>query len=82
MDEFDDIKKSRKFNISVWMISTIVIFLLLVISVFTLLIFMYLPFFQKYLHMSPIDWIDWIMVIISMLAVFYWEEIRKVESKN
>ena len=54
----------------------------IVISVFTLLIFMYLPFFQKYLHMSPIDWIDWIMVIISMLAVFYWEEIRKAESKN
>ncbi len=35
MDEFDDIKKSRKFNISVWMISTAVIFLLLIISVFT-----------------------------------------------
>ena len=34
MDEFDDIKK-RKFNISVWMISTIVIALLLIISVFT-----------------------------------------------
>ncbi|MFA6160419.1 MAG: cation-transporting P-type ATPase [Parcubacteria group bacterium] len=54
----------------------------IVISFLTLLIFMYLPFFQKYLRMSPIDWIDWIMVIISMLAVFYWEEIRKAESKN
>ncbi|MFZ2975801.1 MAG: cation-transporting P-type ATPase [Candidatus Moraniibacteriota bacterium] len=52
------------------------------ISVSTLLIFMYLPFFQKYLRMSPIDWIDWMMVIISMLAIFYWEEIRKAEIKN
>lgn len=51
-------------------------------SVFMLLAFMYIPFFQKYLHMSPIDWIDWIMVALSTLAVFYWEEIRKVESKN
>lgn len=34
MDEFDEIKR-KKFNISVWMISTAVIFLLLIISIFT-----------------------------------------------
>ncbi|MDO9231627.1 MAG: cation-transporting P-type ATPase [bacterium] len=50
-------------------------------SVFMLLAFMYIPFFQKYLHMSPIDWIDWVIVALSTLAVFYWEEIRKAENK-
>ncbi|HRZ34065.1 MAG TPA: cation-transporting P-type ATPase [Candidatus Moranbacteria bacterium] len=51
------------------------------ISIFMLLAFMYIPIFQKYLHMAPIDLFDWIAVAISVLAVFYWEEIRKGEGK-
>jgi hypothetical protein len=42
---------------------------------------MYLPFFQKYLHMSPIDDLDWIMVIATTIAVYFWEEGRKAEEK-
>lgn len=53
----------------------------ILISVGILLVFMYLPFFQKYLHMLPIDWKDWIVVIISCLAVFLWEEGRKAEER-
>ena len=51
----------------------------LAISVGMLLLFMYLPFFQKYLHMSPIKWQDWLMVLIGFLAVFIFEEARKSE---
>ncbi|HEX7586332.1 MAG TPA: cation-transporting P-type ATPase [Patescibacteria group bacterium] len=49
------------------------------ISIGILLSFMYAPFFQKYLHMSPIDWKDWLVVIVSVLAVFFFEEARKEE---
>ncbi len=42
-----------------------------------LLLFMYVPFFQKYLRMRPIDGLDWIMVIAAFIAVFFWEEARK-----
>lgn len=52
------------------------------ISIGILLIFMYLPFFQKYLHLSPIDWQDWSVVIVTTLAVFGWEEIRKSEENK
>jgi P-type Ca2+ transporter type 2C len=51
------------------------------ISVVILLSFMYLPFFQKYLHMRPIVWQDWLVVIISALAVFLWEQGRKAEER-
>jgi len=47
------------------------------ISVAILLTFMYVPFFQKYLQMSPIDWQDWLAVAVSVVAVFLWEEARK-----
>jgi magnesium-transporting ATPase (P-type) len=47
------------------------------ISVGMFLSFMYLPFFQKYLHMLPIDKFDWLIVAITTLAVFLWEEMRK-----
>jgi P-type Ca2+ transporter type 2C len=47
------------------------------ISVFMLLSFMYLPFCQKYLGMLPIDWKDWLVVGVTTLAVYFWEEIRK-----
>lgn len=49
----------------------------LLISVIMLLAFMYLPFCQKYLHMSPIDRWDWLVVTGSFLAVFIFEEARK-----
>jgi Ca2+-transporting ATPase len=52
------------------------------ISVIMLLAFMYVPFLQKYLHMSPIDWRDWLVVGISFMAVFLWEEARKSDSNN
>ncbi|MFA6048207.1 MAG: cation-transporting P-type ATPase [Parcubacteria group bacterium] len=50
------------------------------ISFLMLLLFMYTPFCQKYLGMLPIDRYDWIVVAVSTLAVFGWEEIRKSES--
>jgi P-type Ca2+ transporter type 2C len=51
------------------------------ISLFMLLLFMYLPFCQKYLGMAPIDWIDWLVVGATTLAVYFWEEIRKENLK-
>ena len=50
------------------------------ISITILLCFMYVPFFQEYLHMSPIDFWDWTAVIISTLVVFLWEEARKSQN--
>jgi potassium/sodium efflux P-type ATPase len=49
------------------------------ISFGMLLLFMYLPILQKYLHMAPIDWKDWIVVAVSFVVVFIWEEARKSE---
>ncbi|MDR3559420.1 MAG: HAD-IC family P-type ATPase [Candidatus Pacebacteria bacterium] len=49
------------------------------ISVVILLSFMHVPLLQEYLHMSAIDWQDWIVVIVSTLAVFLWEEGRKAD---
>ncbi|MCX6761343.1 MAG: cation-transporting P-type ATPase [Candidatus Moranbacteria bacterium] len=49
------------------------------ISMAILCMFMYVPFFQVYLHMLPIDWMDWLVVAGSFLAVFLWEEVRKEE---
>ncbi|HRZ95225.1 MAG TPA: cation-transporting P-type ATPase [Candidatus Moranbacteria bacterium] len=49
------------------------------ISVFMLLLFMYLPFCQKYLGTFPIDSKDWLVVAVTTLAVYFWEEIRKSE---
>ncbi|EKE11269.1 MAG: hypothetical protein ACD_15C00112G0013 [uncultured bacterium] len=54
----------------------------MLISILMLLSFMYLPFFQKYLHMHPIEWQDWLVVLISFLAVFIFEEARKGEVKK
>jgi magnesium-transporting ATPase (P-type) len=54
----------------------------ILISVGILLAFMYVPFFRLYLHMAPIDWQDWLMVIVTTLAVFVFEEGRKAESKK
>ena len=42
----------------------------------------YVPILQKYLHMVPIDWKDWLMVIVSTLAVFFFEEARKAEGNK
>jgi magnesium-transporting ATPase (P-type) len=49
------------------------------ISLAILLGFMYIPFCQKYIGMRPIQWQDWLVVAITTLAVFGWEEIRKAE---
>jgi len=49
----------------------------IIISVGMLLAFMYVPFMQKYLHMSPIMWQDWIAVAIVACIVFIYEEMRK-----
>ena len=54
----------------------------ILISVGILLSFMYIPLFQRYLHMSPIELQDWMMVAIWVLIVFFFEEARKSESKN
>src|SRR3989344_3518294 len=52
------------------------------ISVGILLTFMYAPFCQKYLHLLPIDWKDWLVVIAATLVVFLFEEARKAEGKE
>jgi len=51
------------------------------ISIGILLSFMYVPLFQKYLHMMPIDGKDWMMVIVSVLAVYLLESGRKETNK-
>ena len=51
----------------------------ILISVIMLLVFMYVPVLQKYLHMSPIDGRDWLVVLGSFVAVFLFEEARKSE---
>jgi P-type Ca2+ transporter type 2C len=53
----------------------------IVISVGMLLSFLHVPFFQRYLHMSPIDGWDWVVVAGATLAVFLFEEARKAEKK-
>jgi magnesium-transporting ATPase (P-type) len=53
----------------------------ILISVGMLLSFLHVPFFQRYLHMSPIDGWDWLVVIGATLAVFIFEEARKAEEK-
>ncbi|MDO8529476.1 MAG: cation-transporting P-type ATPase [bacterium] len=52
----------------------------ILISVGMLLSFMYIPFMQRYLHMAPIDPLDWLMVAISVIVVFLFEEARKAEN--
>jgi sodium/potassium-transporting ATPase subunit alpha len=52
------------------------------ISLIILLLFMYLPFCQVYLRMLPIDGKDWLVVLGSFLAVFFWEEVRKDDSRK
>ncbi len=52
----------------------------IIISVGMLLTLMHVPFLQRYLHMSPIDWKDWLMVLGTTLAVFIFEEARKAEN--
>lgn len=51
------------------------------ISVGILLSFMYIPIFQKYLHLHPVQWQDWLVVIAAAFLVFFWEEARKEEEK-
>jgi Ca2+-transporting ATPase len=59
-----------------WLIGSIFI------SVGMLLAFLLIPFFQKYLHMAPIDRWDWLVVVGATLAVFLFEEARKVEKER
>jgi hypothetical protein len=40
---------------------------------------MYVPFLKKSLHMAAIGWQDWLVVAITVLAVFVFEEARKAE---
>ncbi len=49
-----------------------------IISFGMLLMFMYVPFFQKYLGMCPIVWQDWLVVAITTCAVYIFENIRKL----
>jgi P-type Ca2+ transporter type 2C len=54
----------------------------ILISVAMLLSFLYVPFFQRYLRMAPIDGWDWLVVAGATLAVFLFEEARKAEEKD
>ena len=51
----------------------------ILVSVSVLLCFMYVPVLAEYLHMVPILWQDWMVVGITTLAVFVFEEARKAE---
>jgi len=53
----------------------------ILVSVGMLLAFLHVPFFQRYLHMAPIDGWDWLVVVGATLAVFLFEEARKAEEK-
>lgn len=52
------------------------------ISVSVFLAFMNIPLLSRYLRMFPIGWQDWVMVAITTLAVFVFEESRKSEEKK
>ncbi|MDD3487581.1 MAG: cation-transporting P-type ATPase [Candidatus Moranbacteria bacterium] len=54
----------------------------ILISVGMLMTFLHVPFFREYLHMSPIDAKDWLVVIGTTLAVFVFEEARKAEKRD
>jgi Ca2+-transporting ATPase len=54
----------------------------ILISLGILLSFQYVPFFQYYLQMSPIEWQDWLMVIVWTIMVFLFEEARKESVKK
>ncbi|HBI16912.1 MAG TPA: ATPase [Candidatus Moranbacteria bacterium] len=51
------------------------------ISFGILLAFLYLPFFQKYLRLSPIVWQDWLVVGLTTLAVYIFESVRKKRTR-
>jgi len=51
------------------------------ISVAMLLSFMYIPFFQSALRLSPIVWQDWMVVAVTTGAVFLFEEWRKRKAR-
>ncbi len=53
----------------------------ILISVGMLFSFLHVPFFQRYLHMAPIDGWDWLVVAGATLMVFLFEEARKAEEK-
>lgn len=55
-----------------WMVIGSMIF-----SVSLFWLFMYVPFLASYLHMRPIDFQDWLVVIMTTLVVFGFEEMRK-----
>jgi potassium/sodium efflux P-type ATPase len=52
------------------------------ISVGMLLSFMHIPILARYLHMAPIDFWDWMIVVGATLAVFFFEEARKSALKK
>jgi magnesium-transporting ATPase (P-type) len=54
----------------------------IIISIGMLLVFLYVPFFQKNLHMAPLDGWDWLVVAVATLTVFLFEEARKAEGKD
>jgi magnesium-transporting ATPase (P-type) len=54
----------------------------IVFSIFLLLAFLYVPFFQYYLKMSPIEGKDWLVAILTALAVFIFEEGWKAEMER
>jgi Ca2+-transporting ATPase len=52
------------------------------LSVGIFLSFMYVPLLQQYLRMLPIMWQDWVAVFVITIAVFVFEEGRKIENNN
>ncbi len=52
------------------------------ISVGILLLLINVPLLRQYLHMSQIGWQDWLVVVITTLAVFILEESRKSDIRR
>ncbi len=53
-----------------------------IIVVFLQLIAIYLPFMQKFLHTTPLNIIEWIMIILVASSIIWVEETRKYIYRN
>ncbi|NTV41480.1 MAG: cation-transporting P-type ATPase [Candidatus Moranbacteria bacterium] len=85
MTQMANLLQARSENLSVFAIGffkNVYALGAILISVGILLCFIYIPFLSKYLHMSPIDWKDWIAVMATTFAVFVFEEARKSEGNK
>lgn len=53
----------------------------LLISVCMLLVFLYVPPVAAALGLVPLEWQDWLVVIIATIAIYVWEDRRKMRAQ-